>query len=194
MAQIVGPLVEPADPRTRRTRYLLHAALAELLRSKPFGKISVGDITAEAAVNRATFYAHYPDKFALLEGFVGAEFQAVLTKRQVRFDGSCPQALQNITLAMCDYLAGLPGAACAERRELDSHFESALMAVVRDMLLCGLRARAGPRNVAPELIAATISGAIYGGANEWVRTPDRGPLEGAVDDIFTLIAPMLATG
>ena len=191
MAQIVGPRVEPVDPRTRRTRQLLHAALADLLQSKPFAKISVGDITEEAAVNRATFYAHYPDKFALLEGFVAAQFQAVLNKRELRFDGSCPQVLLAIALAMCDYLADLPGAACAERRELDSHFESALMAVVRDMLLCGLRERAATRNVAPELIAATISGAIYGGANEWVRTPNRGPLENAVQGIFTLVAPML---
>ena len=55
------------DPRIRRTRQMLQDALKRLLEEKQFDKISVQDITVLATLNRATFYAHYPDKFALLE-------------------------------------------------------------------------------------------------------------------------------
>ena len=57
---------ERLDPRIRRTRQLLQDALRNLLEKKEFDKISVQDITEGATVNRATFYAHYEDKFALL--------------------------------------------------------------------------------------------------------------------------------
>jgi AcrR family transcriptional regulator len=57
---------QPLDPRIRRTRELLQQALDKLLETNEFEKISVQDITDAATVNRATFYAHYPDKFALL--------------------------------------------------------------------------------------------------------------------------------
>ena len=55
------------DPRIRRTRQLLQDALRKLLDQKGFDDITVQDITEAATLNRATFYAHYPDKFALLE-------------------------------------------------------------------------------------------------------------------------------
>lgn len=176
------------DPRIRRTRQLLHDALERLLATKSFEKISVGEIADEAAVNRATFYDHYPDKLALLEGWVSTRFQALLEQRNVVFDGSCGGALQAITLAMCDYLTSLPGGDCAEHRRLEHHFESALMSVVRGMFLTGLKQHG---TAAPELIAATVSGAIYGGVSEWARTPGRVPAEEVVKSISSLVGPML---
>src|SRR5580698_11676218 len=58
------------DPRVTRTRKLLREALASLLASKNFESISVQDIASEATVNRATFYAHFTDKFALLDSMI----------------------------------------------------------------------------------------------------------------------------
>jgi len=96
------------DPRIRRTRELLQQALATLLDTRSFEDISVQEITEAATVNRATFYAHYPDKFALLECLVGGRFYSLLSARNVAFDGTCPTALQGIVLALCDYLAETP--------------------------------------------------------------------------------------
>ena len=58
------------DPRVRRTRKMLQDALAQLLKEKEFDKISIGDIAEASTLNRATFYDHYPDKFALLHSLV----------------------------------------------------------------------------------------------------------------------------
>src|SRR4030065_709381 len=55
------------DPRIKRTRQLLQQALMDLMREKSFQAIPVHDIAEGATVNRVTFYAHFEDKYALLE-------------------------------------------------------------------------------------------------------------------------------
>jgi AcrR family transcriptional regulator len=179
------------DPRIRRTRQMLQQSLERLLESKSFDKISVGEIAEDATLNRATFYDHYPDKYALLEGLVSTRFQELLTRRGLFFEGGCPSAIKGIALAVCDFLAGLPGIECPERRQFQKHLESALVSVVRGMILTGLQRHTPPPGPPPALIAATVSGAIYGAAIEWLRTPNRCPAEEAVESIFALIHAML---
>ena len=54
------------DLRVVRTRQAIRNAFFELLEEKGFEAITVKDITTRATINRATFYAHYDDKFALM--------------------------------------------------------------------------------------------------------------------------------
>ena len=49
------------DPRVTRTRKLIRDSLTSLLAEKSFESISVQDIAERATVNRATFYAHFPE-------------------------------------------------------------------------------------------------------------------------------------
>ena len=58
---------ETLDPRVRRTRKMLRAALIELIPEKGFDSITVKEITERATLNRATFYLHYRDKEDLLK-------------------------------------------------------------------------------------------------------------------------------
>ena len=53
-----------------RSRRLIREAFLELLRHKPYEKITVTDIVALADINRSTFYAHYPDVRGLVEELV----------------------------------------------------------------------------------------------------------------------------
>jgi AcrR family transcriptional regulator len=55
------------DPRVSRTRALIREALKSMCGEKAFESITVADIAERATVNRAKFYAHFQDKFALLE-------------------------------------------------------------------------------------------------------------------------------
>ena len=50
-----------------RSRKLIRQAFMELLKEKPFEKITVTDIVNRADINRSTFYAHYPDVMGLLD-------------------------------------------------------------------------------------------------------------------------------
>lgn len=186
---------ESQDPRIRRTRQLLQQSLAELLRTREFDKLSVQEITDAAGLNRATFYAHYPDKFALLECMVAGRFHALLDDRGVVFDGTCSNALTGIVLGVCDYLAQtlsqFANTPCGATNQLPPHMESAIVAVVRRMLLDGLRSHPPASGDTPELLAATASWAIYGAAKEWVQTPNHLPSEEIAVTIQRLIAPLL---
>lgn len=171
---------EILDPRIRRTRQSLQQALATLLVTREFDKISVQDIAEAATVNRATFYDHYHDKFALLHCMVGARFQELLAERQVSFDGTCSQALKAIVRCVCDYLE--------QQRQMQPHMESAVITVIRSIILDGAKTHPANESVSPELLATTLSWAIYGGAKEWQQTPNRC----SADEISATIVNLLS--
>jgi AcrR family transcriptional regulator len=182
--------LESIDPRIRRTRVLLQQALGKLLETKEFDKISVQDIAEAATVNRATFYDHYTDKFALLECMVGSRFVELLQARGVRFDGGCSSALRGMVQGVCDYLAAAPGMECERQLQMEPHMEAAVIAVVRGMLLKGLNKHPPAEGVSAEMLAATLSWAIYGAAKEWLRTPGRCSSEDVVDQVMALVQPV----
>lgn len=174
---------EALDPRVKRTRQMLQCALAKLLREKEFDRISVQDIADAATLNRATFYDHYDDKFALLECLVGSRFNELLEQRGVSFDGSCSNALKAMVLGVCDFLLEW-------QRQMGPHLESAVIAVVRRMILEGAKRHGGQGGVSPELIASTVSWAIFGAAKEWVGTPNRCSSDEMVETVIMLVTPI----
>ena len=192
MASLLVSGQEYIDPRVRRTRQMLEHALEDLLMKKPFEKISVGDIADTATLNRATFYAHFVDKFDLLEGMVATRFQDLLLSRGVTFDGTCPSALYGITLAVCDFLADIPY--CFEQRQVAQHLEPAMVAIVRRMIGEGLSKNPLKSGVAPEMVAAALAGAIYGAAKQWARTAHRSDAQEAATNVTKLLSPMMAFG
>ncbi|MEG2451199.1 MAG: TetR family transcriptional regulator, partial [Clostridia bacterium] len=54
------------DLRIIRTRKLLSSTLLDMMEEVSIEKISVIDLCNRAMVNRATFYAHFEDKYHLL--------------------------------------------------------------------------------------------------------------------------------
>jgi AcrR family transcriptional regulator len=185
---------EVRDPRIRRTRQLLQGALRTLLAKKGFEELSVQDIADEATVNRATFYDHYTDKFALLEALIAGEFHHLLHERKVRFDCDEAAAGASLVLAVCDFLGGPCGKAepVGARNAVDPLVDTAITATIRQVLLAGLAKRTAPAAIPMELIAATASGAIYCAAKEWARTQPRPPAEAIVPTVLKLVAPILA--
>ena len=138
---------EVRDPRIRRTRKLLQGALGNLLRSKSFDEISVQDITEAATLNRATFYDHYTDKFALLEAMVAGGFHEFLDERRVQYNAGCPAAVGAIIQATCDFLirAHSGGVACERQTAFEPLMDAAIVSAIRRLLMEGLRA--GPTAV-----------------------------------------------
>ena len=55
-----------AQRRKTKTEQRIREALTHLLRTKGFEALTVSDVAREAGINRGTFYAHYTDKFDLL--------------------------------------------------------------------------------------------------------------------------------
>jgi AcrR family transcriptional regulator len=185
---------EVRDPRIRRTRRLLQGALRTLLHAKNFDALSVQDIADAATVNRATFYDHYTDKFALLEAMVAGEFHRLLEERKVRFNASSPSAAASIVLATCDFLAGCsaePGPN-HDRNAFEPLADAAVVNAIRRVLVAGM----SPRNRSPDIPAAMIAGAaswaIYGAVKEWLHLRRRPSAEAIVPTVLELVGPILS--
>lgn len=182
------------DPRIRRTRGLLQDALKRLLEEKEFDKITIQDIAEAATLNRATFYAHYTDKFALLEELIRVNFLQFLECRKIRFDGSCTTAFHPIVLAVCDYLAELQKSRASKQRQFEAFVEGTVIDQIRVILMDGYKKHPAEGTINPELVVTTASWAIYGAAKQWVNSPNRAPSEEFVATAVNLVRPILAAG
>jgi AcrR family transcriptional regulator len=183
------------DPRIRRTRKLLQGALDTLLRAKAFDEISVQDITELATVNRATFYDHYTDKFALLEALVAGRFHEFLDERHLRYRVGCPGALGAIILATCDYLTQVhAGGGCVRQSAFEPLMDAAIAKAIERLLMQGLQQAEPLSEVTPNLVAASASAAICAAVKRWIAMPDRPSAEAIVPQIQMLVLPMLEAG
>lgn len=60
------------DLRIIKTKKVLYEALEDLMIDNSFEEIKVSDICAKALINRSTFYAHYTDKYELLDEYINS--------------------------------------------------------------------------------------------------------------------------
>jgi AcrR family transcriptional regulator len=184
------------DPRQKRTRRLLQDALRKLLQDKPFEEILVQDITDVATLNRATFYDHYTDKFALFEAMVAGDFHELLKQRNIRFDGTCSSAIEAIVLTVCDYLKEIHRneKQCASRGSFGPFLDSAITKAIRIVVLDGLAKRATRTRESHDLLASTISWAIYGATREWFYSQKRHRNDGIVSFVTSIVRPAFEAG
>jgi AcrR family transcriptional regulator len=92
------------DPRVLRTRKLITDSFHELLTEKSFPSISVRDITTRATINRATFYAHFVDKFSLFDYVIARSFHELIQSHLTNTCGFSAENLRLLLLAVRDYL------------------------------------------------------------------------------------------
>ena len=177
----------------RRTRELLKRALERLLQRKGLDEILVQDITEEATVNRATFYAHYADKFALFEAIVAGNFHKLLRERNVYFNGTCPSGLNSVVLAVCDYLVQTrsDSSPFVFNGASGPLFDAAITAAIRRVVLAGVSQHGTASEFPPEAICGLISSAIYGAAKEWLALPNHPPAEKIAPSVVGLLLPIL---
>src|ERR1700756_720334 len=128
-----GSVAESTDPRVLRSRQMLMEALLRLLNRKEFDDISIQEIADEATLNRATFYLHYPDKYALLQAMTAARFRDLIARRGISFT-NCDGALRAIALGVCDYLAETAG---CPTQLVKMELEGSIIPAVESMFLEG---------------------------------------------------------
>jgi AcrR family transcriptional regulator len=182
------------DPRITRTRKLLVDAFMGLLAEKDFDDITVQDIAARATVNRATFYAHFVDKYALVDELTREGFTQMLQQRQATHALSAEEHLRRLFLAVCDYLR-LIHTHCKHGPLFDSLAEAQIKAQLREQVRAAIRERSAPRSHSHpqlELLTTVVSWAIYGAALEWSQRPGAQPAEAFVEEALPLIAGSIA--
>src|SRR5260370_33102514 len=95
-----------SDPRVQRTRQLLLDAFMALIQEKRhIHSISIQEIAMRATVNRATFYAHFEDKYALFVDWSREKFQQGLVCQFPASSTLQRETLPRLILAVSDFVA-----------------------------------------------------------------------------------------
>lgn len=167
-----GMKEERPDPRAVRTRKLLIDAFQNLLAEKSFEEITVQDISRRATVNRATFYAHFADKYALGNDIMRQDFDVLMKGRLTGSIEDPHQYLRSLLLAVTDHWAALNTHCKKSFRLFESLVEPQVKALLRENILAWLQTHGAVYDGSPqhrEMLATILGWAIYGAAQQWTQ-------------------------
>jgi AcrR family transcriptional regulator len=150
-----------ADPRVKRTRKLLQDAFMSLLAEKSFQAISVQEIAERATLNRATFYAHFEDKYALADHMLSEQFRGALARRMTPDAPYTPGNLRLLIATVCEFVGAFHGHCAPNAHDLDARIEARLQREIETILYAWL---------ADTVTASVMSWAIFGASLQWSRS------------------------
>lgn len=183
---------EKLDPRVKRTRSLLEQSFMDVVAQKGFQLVSVQDITDKAGVNRATFYAHFPDKYALLDYSVRQGFRQELEKRTLNVCTFSMDNLRALIVTVCEFISNASSHCNPPSSQFESVMETQVKAQVQELIQNWIQKLGTDAD--PKIAATAASWAIYGLAQQWShdRNKKRPSAEKFTDQILPLIAGNLS--
>lgn len=177
---------EKLDPRVKRTRALILQAFGELLAEQNFESISVQDVTDKAEINRATFYAHFEDKYKLLDYWISQMFRREIEKRTLNACHYTPENLKNLILAVCEFLSNMHSECAQPHQQFESLVEGTIKQILFGLLSHWLQ-QTNPK-ISTDIPATVATWAIYGLASFYSHSKKRPALEKFVDEALPLVA------
>lgn len=187
-----------ADPRVKRTRKLLQEAFMELLAEKRFHAVSVQDIAERATLNRATFYAHFEDKYALMDYMVGDLFREALQHRLASAAPFTRDNLHVLVVTVCEFVAQFNGHCAPADRDLDPRIEAKVQQELHAFLLRWLSetppvGTSATSHRANRVAAASMmSWVIFGTSIEWSRSDHQQSADEWACQIVTVLVEGIA--
>ena len=175
-------------PRVKRTRQMIEQSFKGLITEKGFQSLSVQDITEQAGINRATFYAHFPDKYALLDHTIKQEFLQEIEKRTLN---ACHFSLDNLrmlVIVVCEFIDGAHGHCAMTEQQFQSLVETQVRAQIYTLISHWLESMPEIENIPKTRAATAVSWALLGLAVEWSRSKRMPPLEQYADQVLPLLA------
>jgi AcrR family transcriptional regulator len=180
------PNEERLDPRVKRTRSLILQSFSDLLAEKSFDAISVQDVTDNAQINRATFYAHFEDKYALLDYWVQQQFRREIESRMLDACHYTHDNLRMLILTVCEFLSRLRTDCVQSQRQFEPMIEKQVKNQVYELLNIWLEKMNA--SVSTEIPATVATWAIYGLASLYSHNKKRPALDEFVDEAMPLVA------
>ncbi len=166
------------DPRIKRTRQMLQQALIELMAEKSFQAITVQDIAERATVNRVTFYAHFEDKYALLEYTIRAMIQERFCSQLPERSAYSPENLARLVLTVIEFMDEIRRHCPRPYGQLEPLMEKQIKAELNEILqnwLAKMPLGGSQADPTPEQAAMVASWAIYGAATHWIQEEQTKP-------------------
>ena len=171
--------IKRVDPRVKRTRKMLEQAFVELMQEKGFQDITIQDITDRATVNRATFYAHFEDKFDMLAILIRREFNEALADQVPLGPIYTMERLHRTIITVMEFLAQLhQHCVRPDHLQVGPMFESAVQEELNQYILDWFAIAPPllvPQGVNSQTAAKVWSWAIFGTAFQWAQTAHKAP-------------------
>lgn len=180
------------DRRHNRSQRLLKQSFVELMHEKGFTAMTVQDIADRADVNRGTFYAHFPDKFALLEQSIRDKFRHLLERELPPDSGWHPKHIRVLVRTVLEHVRTLYGR-CSPNDTVNPLFEHSVRDELANLLrrwLGQLRADRPDWQVSVDTMALMTSWSIFGAAVAW----SKGYEEISVNEMTDRVLSVLTEG
>ncbi|WP_315070114.1 TetR/AcrR family transcriptional regulator [uncultured Clostridium sp.] len=186
-------MINQDDPRVLRTRQLIREAFSTLLQKKGFDAITIKDIAQKASINRATFYAHYEDKYALLEEIIEQAFNKMFPNQILHAQEFTDEICNQLILMTYNYIVAFYKTCRMDSKSIatlvDDKIRNMLKERIEGILLKGNTFRIeDDRNL--NIISAMTCSAIYGGTYSWFKDGENDRTDLLVD----IVRPYVMNG
>lgn len=179
-------MVQPkTDPRVLRTRKLIMDSFIELSGKKEFKDITVKDITAEAMINRATFYYHFEDIYDLLDKVLSEGLSINLDGHNYGKNELDEESLIRIFIAITNFQKSLS-------TRCHRGYEETIARIIRDQLeiifyKMLLKQNTTEKDETLKMTAVILSWGMYGASVEWKRNSQKIPPEEFIQSAIPFI-------
>ena len=185
---------EKEDPRVTRTRNLILQSFSGILNEKGFHSLTVQDVAQKAGINRATFYAHFPDKYALLDHSIRQMFIQEIEKRTLNACHYSDENLRALIIMVCEFVSNANSHCTPAQTQFESLVETQVKNQMQELLEMWLKKEQTVNDPGAAATAATAaSWAIYGLVLKWSRDKRKTKLspEEFADQVFPLVVANL---
>lgn len=177
------------DPRVTRTRELIEQSFYELLMEKSLHTLTIGEIAKHARINRATFYAHFEDKYALYRHLVRNTFEQILRENLPAQCDDPPRELRALIRSTCLFFAQLNATCPPPDRKTRPLVEVQVQTQLKEYVRLWLQKHANHMDglVAPvDITAEMVSWAIFGAGLDWEGGSQSA--EALAEQLYALVA------
>ncbi|GFZ30069.1 hypothetical protein CSC2_05950 [Clostridium zeae] len=165
-------MVNQEDPRVLRTRQLIKEAFSTLLQKKGFDSITIKDIAEKASINRATFYAHYEDKYALLEDITEVAFNNMIPEQVLQAEEFNYETCSQLILMTYDYIVSFYKTCRLDSKSIATIVDEKIRKMLQQMIenIFSKDATFSTQdNLNIKIISAMTCSAIYSAAYTWLK-------------------------
>ncbi|MGY2896749.1 TetR/AcrR family transcriptional regulator [Deinococcus sp. UYEF24] len=178
------------DPRILRTRRSIQDAFQILLSERGLAPLTVQDITAQAGINRATFYAHYQDKYTLFTQVIQGHLDALLASTVIWPLTFEARGLRSLLTATCLFMSQVHDQCHVHDDEMEVQIKQQVQQRLRQHLLSGLSdcwQAPNSRIMSRELMATLTASSLYAAALNWGRAPEGRTLDNYATEALVFV-------
>lgn len=178
-------MVNHKDPRVIRTQHLIQDSFRELLKIKSFDAITIKDITQKATINRATFYAHFEDKFALLDEITTLSFEDMLQDELLVTQKFTKDVCKQLLETTYKYIIKFYRTCKYDSKSISGQVDGKIRQLLYSTIESILKNTDLPIN--HEIHANMISAALYNAAYYWYDSKKGDDISGLSDIVVRFI-------